>query len=223
MSETSTELAVLLARLSYKKGRFRLASGRTSDFYIDVRQTVMTPEGAGLIGRLLLDRIEADIENQIGLADEITEEFVAGHIQVTANIAWSSGNTPLAMGETITGVPVVSANRTRASLALARAADMPAMIKGRRAPRSHAATSGLTPVAANRATPPLVPVVGGRMMASSDASASTTLAGVVRCTGPGRSAAARLKARRMIPPTLPGSTFAVHLLTGENIRLWSIT
>jgi orotate phosphoribosyltransferase len=66
VSETSTELAVLLARLSYKKGRFRLASGRTSDFYIDVRQTVMTPEGAGLIGRLLLDRIEAAGLHSVG-------------------------------------------------------------------------------------------------------------------------------------------------------------
>ncbi len=58
MSPTSAELAGLLARLSYRKGEFRLASGRTSDFYVDVKQTVMTPKGSALIGRLLVDRIE---------------------------------------------------------------------------------------------------------------------------------------------------------------------
>lgn len=66
MPESSTELTALLARLSYKKGEFRLASGQTSDFYIDVRQTVMTPAGAALVGRLLVDRIEAAGLHSVG-------------------------------------------------------------------------------------------------------------------------------------------------------------
>jgi orotate phosphoribosyltransferase len=58
VSAPQSELVALLAELSYKKGEFRLSSGRTSDFYVDVKQTVMTPAGSALIGRLLLERIE---------------------------------------------------------------------------------------------------------------------------------------------------------------------
>ena len=50
-------LAAILARLSYRHGTFRLASGKTSDFYVDVKQTVMSAEGAGLIGKLLYERL----------------------------------------------------------------------------------------------------------------------------------------------------------------------
>jgi orotate phosphoribosyltransferase len=52
-------LARLLGRLSYRHGRFRLASGKESDFYVDVKQTVMTAEGTRLIGRMLFERLYA--------------------------------------------------------------------------------------------------------------------------------------------------------------------
>jgi orotate phosphoribosyltransferase len=52
-------LLELLTRLSYRKQRVKLASGRESDFYIDVRQTALAAEGHFLIGRLLLDRVLA--------------------------------------------------------------------------------------------------------------------------------------------------------------------
>jgi len=56
--EASSEmLARLLATLSYKYGVFRLASGRESDFYVDVKQTVFHAEGARLVGELLCDRL----------------------------------------------------------------------------------------------------------------------------------------------------------------------
>jgi orotate phosphoribosyltransferase len=47
-------LITLLARRSAKRGRFKLASGRESDFYIDARLTTMSPEGLALIGPLAL-------------------------------------------------------------------------------------------------------------------------------------------------------------------------
>jgi len=63
------ELVKLLAELSYRKGTFRLASGRESDFYVDVKQTVFRAEGARAIGELLCDRIEAaDIHLVGGMA-----------------------------------------------------------------------------------------------------------------------------------------------------------
>jgi orotate phosphoribosyltransferase len=52
-------LVRLLATLSYRKGTFRLASGRESDFYVDVKQTVFRAEGARATGELLCDRLEA--------------------------------------------------------------------------------------------------------------------------------------------------------------------
>jgi orotate phosphoribosyltransferase len=52
-------LVRMLARLSYRRGTFKLASGKSSDFYVDVRQTVMTAAGAALIGRMLCDRLRA--------------------------------------------------------------------------------------------------------------------------------------------------------------------
>jgi orotate phosphoribosyltransferase len=48
-------LAILLER-SLHFGRFRLASGGESDYYVDVRKTSFDPEGAALIARLLAER-----------------------------------------------------------------------------------------------------------------------------------------------------------------------
>jgi orotate phosphoribosyltransferase len=62
-------LVAMLARLSYRKGQFRLASGKTSDFYVDVKQTVYTSEGAALVGNLLCDRLAGhSIESVGGMA-----------------------------------------------------------------------------------------------------------------------------------------------------------
>jgi orotate phosphoribosyltransferase len=47
-------LLALLATKSAKRGQFTLASGRTSDLYIDARLTTMSPDGLSLIGPLLL-------------------------------------------------------------------------------------------------------------------------------------------------------------------------
>lgn len=52
---TSAELAALdrlLLERSVKRGQFVLASGRSSNFYVDCRLTTMSAEGLNLIGRL---------------------------------------------------------------------------------------------------------------------------------------------------------------------------
>jgi len=49
----------LLAERSAKRGRFTLASGRESEFYVDARLTAMSPDGLALIGPLALGEIEA--------------------------------------------------------------------------------------------------------------------------------------------------------------------
>ena len=61
------------------------------------------------------------------------------------------------------------------------------------------------------------------MIVSSPASAPTTSAGVVRCTGPGRSAVAVRKARRNVAPAAPARSSAVHFEIGPNIWAWFST
>ncbi len=51
MSEPNA-LQRMLSERSLKRGSFTLASGRTSDIYIDVRLTTLSPEGMRLIGPL---------------------------------------------------------------------------------------------------------------------------------------------------------------------------
>ncbi|MGH7724815.1 MAG: orotate phosphoribosyltransferase [Candidatus Eiseniibacteriota bacterium] len=53
-------IEILLAR-SVRFGRFTLASGAESPFYIDVRKTSLDPEGAAVLGRLLFAAHAEDI------------------------------------------------------------------------------------------------------------------------------------------------------------------
>jgi len=53
-----TELLGLLREHSHKRGTFTLASGKQSDFYIDVRRVALSAPGHRLLGTLLLDAIE---------------------------------------------------------------------------------------------------------------------------------------------------------------------
>lgn len=48
------QLIKLLAERSVKRGHFTLASGKSSDLYIDARTTTMSPEGLALIGPLAI-------------------------------------------------------------------------------------------------------------------------------------------------------------------------
>ena len=59
MPSPRQELLRLLATKSFRLGEFTLASGRTSDYYIDCRTTTLDARGAQLTGRVFLDEIEA--------------------------------------------------------------------------------------------------------------------------------------------------------------------
>lgn len=55
--DLTNRLRELLDRLSLKRGQVVLASGKTSDFYLDCKQTALNAEGASVIGRLVFERI----------------------------------------------------------------------------------------------------------------------------------------------------------------------
>lgn len=52
------KLKELLLSLAVKKGEFILASGKKSNYYIDMREVTLHPEGAYLIGKVLYERIK---------------------------------------------------------------------------------------------------------------------------------------------------------------------
>ena len=56
-SDLRAQLLQLLRTLSYRQGTVTLASGKTSDFFIDCKQTVLTAEGHALVGELMLEAI----------------------------------------------------------------------------------------------------------------------------------------------------------------------
>ena len=56
MNEKKRLQEILLER-SYRKGKFKLSSGKESDFYIDGKQTTLSAEGGYLTGRLIFEAI----------------------------------------------------------------------------------------------------------------------------------------------------------------------
>jgi orotate phosphoribosyltransferase len=59
----------LIRDRSFFRGRITLASGKESDFYFDMKPTMLSPEGATLLAELLLDRLrETEVEYVGGLA-----------------------------------------------------------------------------------------------------------------------------------------------------------
>src|SRR3954449_6525096 len=57
MSSARQELLHLLSTKSFRLGQFKLASGGTSDYYIDCRTTTLDARGAQLTGQVFLDEI----------------------------------------------------------------------------------------------------------------------------------------------------------------------
>ena len=53
------ELLELILEVSFRRGKVTLASGKQSDFYLDLRQTLMRPRGIALAGALVLERLRA--------------------------------------------------------------------------------------------------------------------------------------------------------------------
>ena len=51
------ELLELILRVSFRRGRVVLSSGQPSDFYLDLRQTLMLPLGQKLAGELMLAKL----------------------------------------------------------------------------------------------------------------------------------------------------------------------
>ncbi|MBI3541826.1 MAG: orotate phosphoribosyltransferase [Deltaproteobacteria bacterium] len=60
------ELASLIRKLSYREGKFTLASGKESSFYVDIKNVSLHPEGARLIGRLTWQLLSPELFGGVG-------------------------------------------------------------------------------------------------------------------------------------------------------------
>lgn len=64
MSDTYDQLKKILLEKSVRTGEFTLASGKTSDLYIDCRVTALDPVGARLIGKLGWETVRERIQSE---------------------------------------------------------------------------------------------------------------------------------------------------------------
>jgi orotate phosphoribosyltransferase len=60
------ELAEVIRQRSYRRGKFTLASGAESEFYFNLKPTMMDPKGAWLSARTLLDMIRGEKVDYVG-------------------------------------------------------------------------------------------------------------------------------------------------------------
>ena len=77
------ELFELIRKRSFGRGRILLASGRESDYYIDMRPTTVHPAGATCVGELIVDALE-------GLSVDFVGGLEAGAIPIATAAAIAS-------------------------------------------------------------------------------------------------------------------------------------
>ena len=78
--EAKEELLELILDVSFERRKVTLASGRESDFYLDLRQTLMRPRGVVLAGELALEQLLA------GPAVDAVGGMAIGADPITASI-----------------------------------------------------------------------------------------------------------------------------------------
>ena len=84
-----TLLYRMLADRSARRGQFTLASGRTSNFYVDARLTTMSPDGLALIGPLALAELDA-----AGWRADSVGGLTLGADPISYAIAYASASGP---------------------------------------------------------------------------------------------------------------------------------
>jgi orotate phosphoribosyltransferase len=88
VSASRARLAKIIATRSFGRGEITLASGRKSDFYFNLKPTMLDPEGAALLAELSLDALKDDNIDYIG-GLEMGAVPIAGAI---AQLSWLKGH-----------------------------------------------------------------------------------------------------------------------------------
>lgn len=66
IEQARSKLLDILKKEAFFKGKFTLSSGKESNFYLDARLVTLSPAGAFLTGRIILDMIKDDHIDAIG-------------------------------------------------------------------------------------------------------------------------------------------------------------
>ncbi len=82
------QLLDLILEVSFRRGRVTLASGRESDFYLDLRQTLMRPRGVALAGDLVLERLRS------GVAVDAVGGMAVGAVPLIAAVLAAADRDP---------------------------------------------------------------------------------------------------------------------------------
>ena len=67
LSTIRQQLLDLFCQVAYKEGEFLLSSGQSSNYYINGKQVTLHPQGALMVGRILLDKLPEDTQAVAGL------------------------------------------------------------------------------------------------------------------------------------------------------------
>ena len=65
-NDIAIQLRDVIRQRSYRRGKFKLASGAESEFYFNLKPTMMSPEGAYLSARALLEKIRGENIDYVG-------------------------------------------------------------------------------------------------------------------------------------------------------------
>src|ERR1700732_2196140 len=87
-SASRARLAEIIRKRSFGRGEITLASGRTSNFYINLKPTMLDPEGAALLAELTFEALKDDGLDYVG-GLEMGAVPLAGAI---AQISWIKGH-----------------------------------------------------------------------------------------------------------------------------------
>jgi orotate phosphoribosyltransferase len=82
------ELLALIMEVSFERKKVTLASGRESNFYLDLRQTLMRPRGVALAGRLVLELLGR------GTPVEAVGGMAVGAVPLVSAVLGAAASTP---------------------------------------------------------------------------------------------------------------------------------
>jgi len=85
-------LLELILAVSFERRAVTLSSGKKSDFYLDLRQTLMRPRGVELAGRLILDRLAS------GPAVEAVGGMAVGAVPLVSAVLAAAAREPASAG-----------------------------------------------------------------------------------------------------------------------------
>lgn len=85
LTDDREKLRLLVKERAFKFGKFALTSGKESSYYFDGKQVTLHPEGACLLGRIIMDKIRRDDVQAVG-GPTIGADPIVGSLAVISRL-----------------------------------------------------------------------------------------------------------------------------------------